>query len=923
MTASISNQAHSTVPTHIHQDPLDPKNKEGASISSKKQVTVANKSDAVVTPQAIANSHRKSASVTPNQKPNVHVKLANEILALSDIMKHQSPTQVKVIGTSDLVKDMVKLLSRGLTDDDPLNLSVFDKGAVVNLSELSDVARQVGLLVSEHEPSKTHNYSEKKSQDAQLIAELKSRGVDVERADEDHGLIDKNPNTAFVGKELGKASQSVANFDTMLYKMLTNSKTTIDQVGTHNADTHYQNIEKTASRLAEMLAGKSAGADEFAIETKLRMLLNYSPILDKALSNAAMNSFQAAFTSPSVSSIKTENALQAIDTLHEKLTDLLAAGTNTEQIKQELNQGVRDLIASGNVFGKISDRIKQNPANNVDLTDISEHTIAQWLASGKDIDFTQPVIMGTINRNENEHPVNSQPLLDNLVKALGVDTRSVPENTPVVIKMVGDKEQFEENIVEPFREKLIINTRVNVKKAGEADDKIRNIDLKQAPLVQTLENIISGDYNKVHPELLDLIDSANILEISSSDHPALAKEIQQKFNDSDNDVAQSLKRTMAARLLIPALCLEGTSISETAQNLAGPTLIGLGMDVGKNFIPDSLGALKTALVQSFFLGVDAADNLAGAWPEVQSLLETMGIKDVNFKSVFDEPEPATNADKTKEFLKLAIGLRSAEGEAGPAVATGLRSAVIGTIIGNVLSAGYSVGVGALDLNPALRAAVAVPAIVGTSLGIAINFAVNHADLSLAYKKQIDDGTLELPDNIDKNNANDLNQYCSDIAKRQLMLLSGTGPAAKAFTFAPLAGLSQLLGYVIPKSVVEAAITPLMPGMENIVRLIAMSSHNNSVENAMSAIDEKALSAGAQGQSATVSKSDLDSLLFNKTDHITADITLMVGGMLTGLLGRKGYQEMQIVPNVKLTENQLDQITSMSQLAAQNLQRKNA
>ncbi len=679
-----------------------------------------------------------------------------------------------------------------------------------------------------------------------------------------------------------------------MYKLMFRPYSTrLDRLTEDQTDKHFEWVSAKAEKLAKALGSQTVGMDTFGVQTKLVQLLNRCPSLATVLENATMGRIMAALCLPVASKPELNTTLRAIDSLHTQLQDLLTKNTSNETIGLTLEQSTKNLLATGNLLGKISAKIKENPSNNDKLLD---HTLAKWMSKGKELEFDEPVIYGVINPNQDKPDTKKQGVLDNLLTATKVDASGCEPNTPIVIRMSGNKDTFKEQILKPFRERLIVNTKVEVSQPGALTEDSKEIDLKVAPFIQTLENIICGNYDLVHKDIIALIDNADIFNASCTNMPEASEKLRQQFNHPDTETGKSLKRTMVARLLLPTMCLEGTSLSETARNLAVPTIAGLVIDIGKNYIPDKYGVLKTVLMQAFFLGVDAADNLAGAWPEVQSLLETLGIENVDYQSVFNETPPESDSAKALEFVKLALGLRSAEGEAGPAVATALRSAVLGTIFGNLCTTGYTLGIGALNLNPAFRAAIGIPAIVGTSLGIAINFAANHADLSMGYKKQIHDGTMEVPDAI-KNSPTKLNEHCSDLATKQLMLLSGTGPATKAFTLAPLTSIFSLLGYIAPKKWVEAVFTPLMPGMENLVRLDAMSKHGDKVEKALDLIDEKVISQAAQGKSATMSKEEFEALLYGKVDKATANITLTIGNLFIGILGKRGHHTFQIKPNV--------------------------
>ncbi len=916
-------------------------------VNQDNPVKLASPSDAPVTKAELSRTGRSIPSVTPNTRHLAYVDLAREIIGVNNIVRRETPINVQIQSISGSAREILDFWEKNNPGNNDFDLSQVGEGKSINLAKLSDVAKKAGLLVSMDAPENSNkkgkevvDHSNQHSDDEALIADLKSRGIDVDIVDPEQGphLVEKNNKNILLGKKIHNVSHKITDFERSLFKkMLTPPTTTVDQLDAKNTTDHYTWVMRKSIALANVLSKKEEGVDEFAVETKLRMLFNHSPTLVPILERATMDKVLAALSSPlMVSSPPVKTALNAIDSMHQELSTLLRARAGGETIRQTLEQKVKDLQATGNLFGRASAMIRQNPSNNDELLD---HTVAEWLAKGKELQFNQPVICGVVNSDAKKPDLKQQNILDNLVNALGVDASGCEPNTPVVVRMLGNSDHFNQNVVDPYKERLIVNDKVDVITPGDCVEKNRTIDLKQAPLIQTLENIICGRHELVHPDLFNIIDKADIFDVSCSKNPKFAQALKLQFHNPDDNNAKNLKRTMVARLLLPALCLEGTSVSETAKNLAGPTLVGLAVDVGKNYIPDHLGALKTILIQTFFLGVDAADNLAGAWPEVQSLLETMGIEKVNYETVFGEPAPEGGAAKAREFVKLALGLRSAEGEAGPAVATGLRSAVIGTVIGNALTLGYSLGIGALDLNPALRTLIGIPAIVGTSLGIAINFAVNHADLSLAYKKQIHDGTLGVPDTLRKDDPAELNDYCSNLAKRQLMLLSGTGPAAKAFTFAPLAALANLLGYVIPTKVVEAAITPLMPGMENLVRLVAMNKHSGAVEQSLKKLDERVIAAAAEGKAATLNGEEFDNLMYGRVDNVTADITLMVGGLLVGLLGRNGFHKMQIAPddiegarprpastsNIRieevgeLDEGKVDEIVCNAQQAAKNLQ----
>ena len=715
-----------------------------------------------------------------------------------------------------------------------------------------------------------------------LAQEVSSLGADI---------LNKNTVSKFVGNTLEAMGQKVAAWELGTYNRLFSPYSTgVGQLSDVQVEPHFQWVSNKSEALAKAFSQKIKGVDETLLQAKLRPLLNYCPALATVFENAVMGKALAALWSPVLASPPADTTLGAIDFLHRELQGAIQADASNEDIGSLLNGHMKALQAKGTLVGRLSEKIKQNPSNNALPLD---STLAKWLAKGERLQFSEPVLYGVANPNEQGPALKTQALMDALLQAVDVNGSACAENTPVVVKMRGNDEAFQTTLVKAFRARLLVNAKVRVRKPNDAADHVREVDIKQAPLIPTLEHILCGRYHLVHPDVLAILDGADIFEVSCSHNARFAHTLQHRLRNPESDVARSLKRTMAARLLIPALCLEGTSLAETARNLAGPTLIGVAMDVGKNYIPERYALLKTLVMQVFFLGVDAADNLAGAWPEVQSLLETMGVEHVNYQSVFNEPEPEGKAAKAKEFLKLAFGLRSATGEAGPAVATGLRSAVIGTLFGNALSLGYTMAIGALDLNPGLRALIGMPAIVGTSLGIAINFAVNHADLTLAFKKQIHDGTLMVPESVAREVPSELNAYCSDLAKRQLMLLSGTGPAAQAFTFAPFASLLNLLGYLVPMKAVEAVVTPLMPGMENLVRLVAMSQHSNGVEKALEKMDEKAIHAAAQGKMPTFDQAEFDLAMYGRTGSVTADLTLMAGGLLVGLLGRFGHQRLQI------------------------------
>lgn len=714
-----------------------------------------------------------------------------------------------------------------------------------------------------------------------LAQELSRVGLDI---------LDKNKVSVFFGEKLEAVSSAMAGLELGVYHALASVYSApMRQVDLH-CEEHVQWAERKAESLTQAFSEKVHGVDPTLLQTKLNTLLKWYPRLSTVLENSLMSTWQAAVWSPVLSQPSKQEALESIDELHQQLVQHQANGLSDKEIQQALQARVNILQSKGSLLGRLSHRIQQNPSN---MKAPLNTTIAKWLSQGRALQFNEPVVFGLVNQGVGVENHQKQPMLDALLSASGVDVSDCPLNIPVVVKIRGDQQAFESNVLNGFRERLLVSQKVSVVSPGQIAADAREVDLKQAPLIPALEHILCGRYEMVHPDVLGLLDQADIFEVSCSQNESLAVDLQSALRNPSTPVTQSLKRAMVARLLLPALCLEGTSIKETARNLTPPTLVGIGLDVGKNYIPEGYAVLKTVVMQAFFLGVDAVDNMAGAWPEVQSLLETMGIQNVDYQTVFAEPAPESKAAKAKEFLKLALGLRSAEGEAGSTVATALRSVAIGTIVGNLLTLGYTSAIGALDLNPGLRALVGMPAILGTSLGIALNFSVNHADLSLAFKKQIHDGVLKLPDSIPQNDPIALNKYCSGLAKRQLMLLSGTGPAAEAFALAPLASLLNLLGYGISMHVVEAVVTPVMPGMENLVRLVAMSKHGKGVEGGLAQFDEKLLARAEQGQMAVLTDAEFEHAMYGKLGHISADITLAVGGLLMGFLGRKGFHQLQI------------------------------
>lgn len=714
-----------------------------------------------------------------------------------------------------------------------------------------------------------------------LARELSLVGLDI---------LDKNKASTFFGEKLGAVSSGMAGLELMAYDALAS----VYRAPMHHVDMgredHVLWVNRKVESLTKDFSEQVNGVDSALLRAKLNALLKYCPRLSTVLENSLMGPLQAAAWSPLLSRPSKQTVLESIDELHQQLVQQQAKGLSDEEIQQALQVQVNTLQSKGSLLGRLSHRIQQNPSNtNMPLNT----TIAKWLSQGGALQLNEPVVFGLVNPGAGVPSHQKQPMLDALLLAAGVHASDYPLNTPLVVKIRGDQQTFESKVLNGFRKCLLVSQKVSVVSPGQIAADAKKVDLKQAPLIPILEHILCGRYDMVHPEVLPLFDEADIFEVSCSQHPSLAEHLQSVLRNPSTPVMQSFKRAMVARLLLPALCLEGTSIKETARNLTPPTLVGIGLDVGKNYIPKRYSVLKTVVMQAFFLGVDAADNMAGAWPEVQSLLETMGIQNVDYQTIFAEPAPESKAAKSKEFLKLALGLRSAEGEAGPAVATALRSVAIGTILGNLLTLGYTSAIGVLDLNPGLRALVGMPAILGTSLGIALNFSVNHADLSLAFKKQIHDGLLKCPESIAQHDHQALSKYCSDLAKRQLMLLSGTGPAAEAFALAPLASLLNLLGYGISMHVVEAAVTPIMPGMENLVRLVAMSKHGKGVEGGLAQFDEKFLDRASQGQTAALTDEEFEHAMYGKLGHISADITLAVGGLLMGLLGRKGFHQFQI------------------------------
>jgi hypothetical protein len=715
--------------------------------------------------------------------------------------------------------------------------------------------------------------------------------LDVAKELSSSNVLKKHPVSMFFGEKLEGTASKVAGLELGMYHALAS----FFRPPMHHVDMdkpeHVQWVQGKARELSDGFSKKVKNVNTDLLEVKLLGLLKYSPSLATVLENSVMGPVAALAWSPLLSHPSAKAALVTVDELHQQLNQLLANKVSVQVIQESLQKHVMGLQAKGSLLGRLSNRIQQNPNKNKSPL---LSTIAKWLAKGQTLEFTEPIVFGLVEPSQKGGAHKKQAVLNALLKASGVDTSSCLPDTPLVVKIRGNAESFEENVLSAFRQRLLVSQKVSVVSPGQSAEQAREVDLKQAPIVPTLEYILSGRYDLVHPDLLNILDQADIFEVSSSKNPAFAEDLQTQLRNPMNPNMQSLKRSMVARLLLPALCLEGTSVLETARNLALPTLIGIGLDVGKNYIPEKYAILKTVVMQAFFLGVDAADNMAGAWPEVQSLLETMGIKNVDYQSIFNEPSPESNALKAKEFLKLAFGLRGAEGEAGPAVATALRSVVIGTVVGNALSLGYTTAIGALNLSPGLRAPIGMLAIVGTSLGIALNFAANHADLSLAFKQQIHDGTLRLPESVAPDDPVALNKHCSDLAKRQLILLSGTGPAAVAFTFAPFASLSNLLGYAVPMNVVEAAITPLMPGMENLVRLGAMSKHSKDVEGVLAKFDEELIEKSSKGQSAVVDISAFEDAMYGRLAHFSSDVTLAVGGLLMGLLGRRGYHQLQIV-----------------------------
>lgn len=655
--------------------------------------------------------------------------------------------------------------------------------------------------------------------------------------------------------------------------------------------------------------------EQLKLEMKLVTLFSYHPDLAEVIEHACRSKGVAALGHLAASSPSVAVTMDAIDDMFHQIVKARKPGESDQDITQALKAATARLEASGGIFGRVSTRIKENPSNN---EEIDARTVGNWIAQGKPVETTEAVRYGFINKSPEVVTTEDQVLLENLLKVAGVDTGKAPVNTPLLLRECAMREHFSETTEAHLRARLIVDQPFAARDPRKADVEATPllhgaatghtmVDIEQVPMLLALKYVICGKEDHVHRDVLDILDDANIVAAFSTRNPEFAAEVSQALRNPDNAAAMCLHRKLVAAELMNTF-LEGGSASETAKDVAPYAGAGMLMEGIKNMMPD--GVLKSVVTESFLGGADLGDNGMGCMAELRS--QAMTVKGIEVGGIADLYEKtfgragasmttmlshlvllgagAAQPDSKLAAMAAAMGFEKPVGPLASITETQMQSFLTGSAVSIGMTTIYSAA-GALSSNPAVLALLGAGAIMGTSISPAIGFGMLHADLALAVKMRLHDETLQAPADLDMQDHAAVTEFCSKEAMNQLMMQTGNGAGNIAFLLAPLASSAKLMGFVVPQELIDFALEPLMPGMENIVRVVAMDSHEASKRGAIKKIKEKCIDEAARGNTAPITPDEFDHRTLNALDKIAAEWSLKIASPFVKLLGRGDYPHL--------------------------------
>ncbi|WP_238540978.1 hypothetical protein [Herbaspirillum sp. YR522] len=658
---------------------------------------------------------------------------------------------------------------------------------------------------------------------------------------------------------------------------------------------------------------------QLGLEQKLQVLFDYHPQLAGVVERAGRGKVAAAVQHMASSSPRVDLTLDAIDDMYAQVRAAREQGHTDAHITQMLSQATSRLQASGGIFGRASTRIRNNPGNN---DEVDANMLGKWIAQGKPVATTETVRYGFINKAPGVVDTDDQVLLEKWLGVAGFDTSEVAGNTPLLVRECADREHLSQAVEEPLRKRLIVDEPFEVfNPAGARSDEstpllhgaaTTTVEIEQVPMLLALKYVICGQDQRVHQDVLKILDDARIIEAFSSHDPALAEKISGALRGADQPAAMRLHRKLVAAELMNTF-LEGGSALETAKDVAPYALGGMFMEAVKHLTPDGLP--KSIVTELFLGGADLGDNGMGCMAELRSQamtvkgIEVGGIADL-YEKTFGQPGAnmgvmlahlallgagAANPESKLAGVAKAMGFVKPTGPLAAITETQMQSFLTGSGVSVAMTTLYS-GAGALSSNPAFLALLGAGAIMGTSISPAIGFGILHAELALAVKKRLVDRTLAPPQELALSDDAAVTRFCHKEAMNQLMMQTGNGAGNIAFLFAPLAASAKLLGFAVPKELVDLVLEPLMPGMENIVRVGAMDDHEASKRDAIKKIKEKCIEEAADGNATPMTLDDFDAMTLSGVDRVAAQWSLTIASPFVWMLGRSHYPDLVPVPS---------------------------
>jgi len=654
------------------------------------------------------------------------------------------------------------------------------------------------------------------------------------------------------------------------------------------------------------------------LERKLSTLLEYHPGLAQVVEQAMRSKLTAVMGHVISSSPRADATLDAIENMFAEVETARRANKPLEEIEQGVKSGTAKLQASGGIFGRAAAQIKKNPAN---LDNPDARTLGNWMAQGNPVHTTEAIRYGFANKSAEVPATEHQELLDKLLKVAEFDTSSVPANTPLLLRESAHREEISENTEAQVRATLIVDQpflatdprRLQQTESTpllqEAAGSQIAVEIEQVPMLLALKYVVCGQEDLVDPAVLRTLDEAQLIQAFSSADPEGAERISSALRHPDNPEMMCLHRKLVAAELMNTF-LEGGSALETAKEVLPYAGAGAFMEFIKNFVPD--GPLKSLVTELFLGGADLGDNGMGCMSELRSQAKTVkgidvgGIADL-YEQTFGRSDVGmttmlshlvllgAGAAKAESGSMLdnaakALGFTAPTGELASITETQMQSFLVGSVVSVGMTTLYS-AVGALSSNPAILALLGATAIMGTSISPAIGFGILHAELSLAVKKRLLDGTLGAPQSLDLNDHAAVTAFCSKEAMNQLMMQTGNGAGNIAFLMAPLAANAKLLGFAVPEKWIDLFLEPLMPGMENIARVFAMGYHSKSKREIIAQIKEKCIEEAAKGNRKPMDFDEFDEKTLNMFDRLAADWSLKVASPFVRLMGRGDYPHL--------------------------------